>query len=103
MHILAVIILRQHRYCVYKVKRKLKLLITCEKLCTFFALIVVILLCKYFFFKNVEKKSLLLGGFGEGQSGYSKHNFFFSPDIYSCEFGYCVTLFHLSVNVLFVS
>ena len=78
MHILAVIMLRQHRYCVYKVKRKLKLLITCEKLCTFFALIVFILLCRYFFLENVERKKVYcLGGFGEGQSGYCKHNFFF--------------------------
>ena len=30
MHILAVIMLHQHKFCVYKGKRKLKLLITCE-------------------------------------------------------------------------
>ena len=30
MYILAVIMLHQHKFCIYKEKRKLKLLITCE-------------------------------------------------------------------------
>ena len=59
------------KFCVYKGKRKLKLLI-----CTFCTLTVFILLCKYFF-RKCGKKSLQLGGFREGQSGNSKHNFFF--------------------------
>ena len=54
--------LHQHKFYVYKGKRKLKLLITCENFCTFCALTVFILLCKYFF--------------REGRSGYSKHNCF---------------------------
>ena len=43
-HIVTVIILHQHKFCVYKGKRKLKLLI-----CTFCTLTVFIMLCKYFF------------------------------------------------------
>ena len=35
MHILAVIMLRQHTFCVYKGKRKLQLLITCENFVLF--------------------------------------------------------------------
>ena len=36
MHILAIILLlHQHKFCVYKGKRKLKLLITCEKIVLF--------------------------------------------------------------------
>ena len=55
MHILAVIMLHQHTFCVYKGKRKLKLLITCENFVLFCILTVFIfiLVCKYFF-GNVE-------------------------------------------------
>ena len=35
MHILAVIMLHQHKVCVYKGKKKLKLLIACENLAYF--------------------------------------------------------------------
>ena len=35
MHLLAVIMLHQHKFCVYKGKRKLKLLITCENFVLF--------------------------------------------------------------------
>ena len=82
MHILAVIMLRQHRYCVYKVKRKLKLLITCEKLCTFFALIVFILLCKYFFLENVERKKVYCWGVLERVSRVTVNTTFFFRLIY---------------------
>ena len=54
-HIGAVIMLHQHEVCVYKGKRKLKLLIACENFCTFCALIVFILLCKYYFRKYGKK------------------------------------------------
>ena len=86
MHILAVIMLHQHKFCVYKGKRMLKLLITCEN-CTFCALTVSILFCKYCFRKCVKKKkkkekSLQSGGFREGRSGYSKHNFVFILAVY---------------------
>ena len=76
MHILAVIMLHQHKFCVYKGKRKLKLLITCE--------IFVLLALEQFlfcfvniFFWKCGKKVYSRGGFREGRSGYSKHNFFF--------------------------
>ena len=72
MHIFAVIMLHQHTFCVYKGKRNLKLLTTCEVFVG--ALTVFILLCKYCF-ENMEK--LYSRGFREGRSGYSKHNFFF--------------------------
>ena len=49
MHILAVIMVHQHKFCVYKGKRKLNLLIT---VC---ALTVFILLCRYFFRKCGKK------------------------------------------------
>ena len=47
MHILAVIMLHQHKFCVYNGKRKLKLLITCENFVLLCTLTVFILLCKY--------------------------------------------------------
>ena len=42
-------------------------------LCTFLALSGFFTI----FLENAEKKSLESGGFREGRSGYSKHNFFF--------------------------
>ena len=70
MHILAVVMLHQHKYCVYKGKRKLKLLITCEVTLYFLCFVNI------FFLENWG-----VGGGGrrvrEGWSGYSKHNFFF--------------------------
>ena len=51
MHILSVIMLHQHKVCVYTGKRKLKLLIACENMVYFCAFTVFILLCKYCFRK----------------------------------------------------
>ena len=58
MHILAVIMLHQHKFCVYKYFLHLN---------SFY----------FAFLENVEKR-LQSGGFREGRSGYSKHNIFFS-------------------------
>ena len=46
MHILAIIMLHQHKFCVYKGKRKLKFRLLVNTLYTFCALFVFILLCK---------------------------------------------------------
>ena len=71
MHILAVIMLHQHKFCVYKGKRHLELPITCDtELCTFCALSDYILLCNYFLETNMEK-SLQSVGFRAGRSGYT--------------------------------
>ena len=57
------IMLHHHKCCVYKGKRKLKLLITYENF-VLFALEVFILLFKlFFFFENVEKKVFTVGFF----------------------------------------
>ena len=61
MHKLAVIMLHQHKFCVYKRKIKIKLLITSENFVLFAAFAVFILFCKYFL-ENVEKK-FTVGGF----------------------------------------
>ena len=58
MHILAIIMLHQHKFCVYKGKRKLKFQLLVNTLYyTFCALFVFILLCKYIF-RKCGKKSL---------------------------------------------
>ena len=68
IHILAVIMLRQHTFCVFKGKRKLKLLITFENFVVFFSVLTVfILLCKYLFRKCGKK--LTVGGFCRGSVG----------------------------------
>ena len=55
MHILAVIMLHQHKLCVYKGKRKLKLLISCENF-VLFALLQFLFCFVNIFLENVEKK-----------------------------------------------
>ena len=77
MHILAVIMLHQHKFCVHKRKRKLKLLITCENI-VLFVLWQLLFCFVNIFLENVGKKFTVVG-FREGWSGYSKHNFLFSP------------------------
>ena len=52
--ILAVIILHEHKFCVYKGKRKLKLLITCENF-VLFAHQQFLFCCVNSFLENVEK------------------------------------------------
>ena len=91
MHILAVIMLHQHKFCVYKGKRKLKLLITCENFVLFVLLTVFILLCNLLF-KKMWKKSLQSWGFREGHSGYSTHLCccFFSPKLTNKNFPHMV-------------
>ena len=74
MHILAVIMLHQQKLCVYKGKRKLKLLSTCENFVPF-ALYQLLVCFVNIFLENVEK-SLQSGAFRESRSGYSKHSFF---------------------------
>ena len=54
MHILAVIMLHQHKFCVYKGKKKLKLLITCENFVPF-ALCQFLFCFVNIFLENVEK------------------------------------------------
>ena len=73
--------LHQHKLCVYKGNRKLKLLITCENFVLFCTL--TVLFCFVNIFLEKVEKSLQSGVFREGQSGYSKHSFFFffSPNI----------------------
>ena len=51
-----VIMLHQHKCCVYNGKRKLELPITCENFVLFVLKSVFILLCKYIFLENVEKE-----------------------------------------------
>ena len=81
MHILAVIMLHQHKFCVYKGKRKLQLPVSFENFVLFE--IYQFLFCFVnFFLENVEKK-FTVGGFREGRSGYSKvskHSYSFPPD-----------------------
>ena len=68
--------LHQHKLWVYKGKRKLKLLITCENFVLFCALTVFILLCKYFLRKCGKK--VYIWGFLERVSQVTvKHSFFF--------------------------
>ena len=62
MHILAVIVLHQHNFCVYKGKRKLKLLIICENLVRF-ALQQFLFCFVNMFLENVVKK-FTVGGRG---------------------------------------
>ena len=62
---------------VYKGKRKLKLLITCENFVRF-ALEQFFIMLWNIILENVEKK-IQSGGFREGRSGYRKHNLFISP------------------------
>ena len=63
MHILAVIILHLHKFCMYKGQRKLKLSITCETF-VFFALYQFLFCFVNIVLENVEKKSLQSGGAG---------------------------------------
>ena len=75
MLILAVKMLHQHKLCVYKGKRKLTLLITCQNFVLFVLYQFLLCFVNIFFRKCGEKvcsHSFLEGG----QSGYSKHNFF---------------------------
>ena len=65
MHIVAVIMLHQHKFCVYKGKRKLKLLITCENF-VLLALQQFLFCFVNIFSENVEKRSLQSGGGGGG-------------------------------------
>ena len=77
MHILAVVMLHQHTFCVYKDKRKLKLLITCENF-VLFVLYQFLFCFVNIFLENVEKKFTAAGeGFREGRLNNSKNNFFF--------------------------
>ena len=86
MHIFAVMMLHQHRFCAYKEKIKLNLtlLITCEYFVLLhFWLIIYAGLCKKIFEKKKKLFTVVGGGsrggdFREGWSGYSKHNYFFS-------------------------
>ena len=58
VHIWTAIMFRQHRFCIYKGNRKLKLLIVCENFDIFFVLFVPdyqFVFCCYYFFENVEK------------------------------------------------
>ena len=54
MHILPVIMLHQHKFCVYKGKRKLKSPITCENF-VLFALYQFLFCFVTIFLENVEK------------------------------------------------
>ena len=60
MHILAVIMLHQHKFGVYKEKKNAKIAYYLWKLCTFCPFTVFILLCK-FFFRKCGKKSYSRG------------------------------------------
>ena len=77
MHILAVIMLHQHKFCVYKGKRKLKYRLLANTLYTFCALFVFILLCKYFF-RKCGKKSLQSEFFLERVGSVTVNTTFFS-------------------------
>ena len=77
MHILAVIMLHQHKFCVYKGKRKLELPITCENF-VLFVLYQFLFCFVNNFLENVEKKFYTV--FRESWTGYSKHSFFFPPN-----------------------
>ena len=81
MHILAIIILHQYKVCVFKGKRKLKLLlISCENFVLFaqflFCLAQFLFCFANIILENVEKKFKSRGmGVREGRSGYITHFF----------------------------
>ena len=66
MHILAVIMLHQHKFCVYKGKRKLKLLITCKNFEFFWGALSVFILLHKYVFRKCGKKFTVGGGGGGG-------------------------------------
>ena len=73
--------LHQHKFCVYRGKRKLKVLITCETVVLFCALTVFILLCINVFRKRGKK--VYSRGVLErvGRVTVNKTFFFFSPEV----------------------
>ena len=91
MHILTVIMLHQHKFCVYKGKRKLKLPVTCENF-VLFALYEFLFCFVNIFLENMERKVYSRVFFKEGRSGYSKHKVFFF-------FFFSFFFFFLQVNI----
>ena len=61
MHILAVIMLHRHKFCVYKGKRKLKLTIACEAFVLF--VLYQFLFCFVTIFLEHKEKKFTVGGF----------------------------------------
>ena len=74
MHILAVIMLHRHKFCVYKGKRKLKLPITCENI-VLFALYQFLFWFVNIVLENVEKS--LQSGFLERVDRVTENTAFF--------------------------